>query len=222
MGACAGHGAAIGTRPVSNLAEYVAGEPPRPLVRRGRALAHSRPCTRGTLPRKGSRRNSLTAVDEHTRSDAHRTTEFLSPTGSRLRAHRRRAPHIGGAVLASESPVASVSTVLGRVPFRMLVESRSSRARCFSWPRCSVISSFNAVSSTLLVNCFSSPSGPGQGQALLPGRPHQLLRRSLLRRGLRLVLLRHNIQCRHHGTFLADHVSGLGRKHRFWDSPRRE
>lgn len=42
----------------------------------------------------------------------------------------------------------------------MLVESRSSGARCLSWPRCSVISSFNAVSSTLLVNCFNSPSGP--------------------------------------------------------------
>src|SRR4051794_23764186 len=42
----------------------------------------------------------------------------------------------------------------------MLVESRSSGARCFSCPRCSVISSFSAVSKTDLVNCLSSPSGP--------------------------------------------------------------
>jgi len=66
---------------------------------------------------------------------------------------------------------------------------------------------------------LEQPVRPGQGQTLLPGHPDQLLGCRLLRRGLRL-LLRHNIQCRHHGTFLADLVSGLGRKHRCWDSPR--
>jgi len=56
--------------------------------------------------------------------------------------------------------VACVSTVLGLVPLRTLAESRALGARFFSCPRCSVISSFSAVSSTDLVNCLSSPSGP--------------------------------------------------------------
>ena len=46
----------------------------------------------------------------------------------------------------------------------------------FRWPRCSVISSFEAVSITLLVNCFNSPSGPVLGRALLSGEADQLLR----------------------------------------------
>ena len=56
-------------------------------------------------------------------------------------------------------PVLSVSTVLGRAPLRMFPEPGAGRP-CFSWPRCSVISWFSAVSSTCLVSCLSSPSGP--------------------------------------------------------------
>jgi hypothetical protein len=56
-------------------------------------------------------------------------------------------------------PVASVSTVFALVPFRTFPDSVPARP-CFSCPRCSVISSFSAVSSTDLVSCFSSPSGP--------------------------------------------------------------
>jgi hypothetical protein len=68
-----------------------------------------------------------------------------------------------------------------RVPFRTFP------ATCwpfFSWPRYSLSSWFSAISSTVLVSCFSSPSA-GQRQALLPGPPHQLLRRLLLGRQLR-------------------------------------
>jgi hypothetical protein len=39
-------------------------------------------------------------------------------------------------------------------------------------PRCSVISSFNAVSRTVLVNCFSRPSG------LVSDRPYSLVART--------------------------------------------
>ena len=57
-------------------------------------------------------------------------------------------------------PVASVRTVFGLVPLRTFEEPRSGSAWCFSCPRCSVISSFSAVSRTVFVNCFNSPSGP--------------------------------------------------------------
>jgi len=54
-------------------------------------------------------------------------------------------------------PLASVSTVLARVPFRTFP---AAGCPCFSCPRCSVSSWFSAVSSTVLVSCLSSPSGP--------------------------------------------------------------
>jgi hypothetical protein len=45
----------------------------------------------------------------------------------------------------------------------------------------------------------------GQGQALLLGKPNQLLGRNLLSRRLGLLLGGHVAQCRsHHGTFPAD------------------
>lgn len=65
-------------------------------------------------------------------------------------------------------PVLSVSTVFGRVPLRLSLPA----AACFSWPRCSVISWFRAVSRTTLVSCFSSPSGP------VRDRPCSLARRT--------------------------------------------
>ena len=69
-------------------------------------------------------------------------------------------------------PLASVNTVFGRVPLRIFVEFRSGGAWFLSCPRCSVISSFNAVSRTVLVNCLSSPSGP------VSDRPCALARRT--------------------------------------------
>src|SRR5919205_583715 len=60
----------------------------------------------------------------------------------------------------STSPTASESTVFGRQPLRIFADSRSGSAPCFSYPRCSVISSFNAVSSTLFMNSFNNPPGP--------------------------------------------------------------
>ena len=60
----------------------------------------------------------------------------------------------------SISPTASEITVFGRVPFRTFVAVRSGSASCFACPRCSVISAFNAASSTFLVNSFNKPSGP--------------------------------------------------------------
>ena len=50
---------------------------------------------------------------------------------------------------------------------------------------------------------LQQPVRARQGQALLPGQPDQLIRGQLLRGGTSL-LLRHNLQCRHHGTFPAD------------------
>ena len=41
----------------------------------------------------------------------------------------------------------------------------------FSWPRCSVISSFSAVSSTFLVNSFNNPSGPVSARPRCRPRP---------------------------------------------------
>ncbi len=58
------------------------------------------------------------------------------------------------------SPTASEITVLERAPLRTFTDSRPGPAWCFSYPRCSVISSFSAVSSTFFVNSFSSPPGP--------------------------------------------------------------
>ena len=60
----------------------------------------------------------------------------------------------------STSPAASEITVFDREPLRTFVDSRPGSAWFFSCPRCSVISSFSAVSSTFLVNSFNSPSGP--------------------------------------------------------------
>ena len=53
----------------------------------------------------------------------------------------------------------SVNTVLERVPFLELPPSRPAGS-CLSYPRCSLISASKAVSSTFLVNWFSSPLGP--------------------------------------------------------------
>src|SRR5919205_799174 len=60
----------------------------------------------------------------------------------------------------STSPTASESTVFDRQPLPIFAEARSRPAPFFSYPRCSVICSFNAVSSTFFVNSFNSPSGP--------------------------------------------------------------
>lgn len=73
-------------------------------------------------------------------------------TGSKVPARSR-----GTAIVTS--PAASVSTVLGRVPLRMLPFSVVG-AWCFSWPRCSVSSSSRAFSRTVAVIDLSSPSGP--------------------------------------------------------------
>ena len=59
----------------------------------------------------------------------------------------------------STLPALSVNTVLVRVPLRELPWLRPSTA-CLSYPRCSVISSANAVSITCFVIDLSSPSGP--------------------------------------------------------------
>ena len=73
-------------------------------------------------------------------------------------------------------PGGMVSTDLGRVPLRTLVDSRPAGGAFFSCPGCSVIFSFNAVSNIFLVVCLSGPSGPGQGQGLLLRKPDQLPR----------------------------------------------
>jgi hypothetical protein len=57
------------------------------------------------------------------------------------------------------SPALSEITVLARTPLREFSPSRPAGS-CFSYPRCSVISSSSAVSSTVFVNSFNSPSGP--------------------------------------------------------------
>jgi hypothetical protein len=54
---------------------------------------------------------------------------------------------------------------------------------------------------------FEQPIRPGQRQALFLGQPHQLDRGLLLSGLLSRLLLGHAIQCRHHGTFLAEHRS---------------
>ena len=69
-------------------------------------------------------------------------------------------------------PVASVKTVFGRVPLRTFEAKRPGSASCFSCPRYSIISSFNAVSSTVFVNCFSSPSGQ------VSDKPYSLVKRT--------------------------------------------
>lgn len=62
---------------------------------------------------------------------------------------------------------------------------------------------------------FEQPVGPGQRQALLLRQPDQLDRSLLLRGLLNRLLLGHIFQCRHHGTFLAEHRSACQyRKHR--------
>ena len=81
-----------------------------------------------------------------------RRCRFLTITGSNVPARSR-----GTAIVTS--PAASVSTVLGRVPLRMLPFSAVG-TWCFSWPRCSVSSSSSAVSRTVAVIDLSSPSGP--------------------------------------------------------------
>ncbi len=47
---------------------------------------------------------------------------------------------------------------------------------CGSYPRCSVISASNAVSSTCLVNPVNTPSGPTSSTPSVPGGLHELLR----------------------------------------------
>lgn len=66
---------------------------------------------------------------------------------------------------------------------------------------------------------FEQPVGPGQRQALLLGQSDQLDRSLRLCGLLSHLLLRHIIQCRHHGTFLAEHYSACQcRKHRYFHS----
>ena len=55
--------------------------------------------------------------------------------------------------------------------------------------------------------CCASPAGPGQRQALFLGQPNQLGPSLLLGLLLGPLLLRYSIQCRHHGTFPAEHHS---------------
>jgi hypothetical protein len=57
------------------------------------------------------------------------------------------------------SPAASVSTVFALVPLRML-SAPSAGAWCLACPRWSVSSSSSALSSTVAVIDFNSPSGP--------------------------------------------------------------
>ena len=57
-------------------------------------------------------------------------------------------------------PTESVTTVLAVVPLRAFPALPSFVLSCLARPRCSVISSSRAVSSTVLVNCLSNPSGP--------------------------------------------------------------
>ena len=60
----------------------------------------------------------------------------------------------------------------GRSPAR-----RPGSARFFSWPRCSVSSWSRAVSITILVSCFSSPSGPVSSRPRARASPPSLPRR---------------------------------------------
>lgn len=69
-------------------------------------------------------------------------------------------------------PLAPLSTDSGPVPFRTLVDSRPGGTRFFACPRCTVVPSFSAVSSTLLVTCLPVPSGP------VRDRPCSLARRT--------------------------------------------
>ena len=66
-----------------------------------------------------------------------------------------------------------------------------------------VISSFSAISSTLLVKCLISPSGPIRDKPCSRASLTSSFGYRLLRGGFGLVS-RHNIQCRHRGTFPAD------------------
>ncbi|SIH57308.1 Uncharacterised protein [Mycobacteroides abscessus subsp. abscessus] len=67
---------------------------------------------------------------------------------------------------------------------------------------------------------FDQPVGSGQRQALFLGQSDQLDRSLLLCGLLGRLLLRHIFQCRHHGTFLAEHRSACQcRKHRYFHSP---
>jgi hypothetical protein len=82
-----------------------------------------------------------------------RRCRFFTMCGSNVLSRSR------GTVI-STSPAASETTVFDRLPFRMFVDSRPDSVWFFSCPRCSVISSASAASSTFLVNSFSKPSGP--------------------------------------------------------------
>ena len=82
-----------------------------------------------------------------------RRCRFLTTTGSNEPSRSR-----GTSILTG--PTESVTTVLAVVPLRVFAALPSLDFLCLARPRCSVISSSRAVSSTLLVNCLSSPSGP--------------------------------------------------------------
>jgi hypothetical protein len=92
------------------------------------------------------------AYDDNTTSSTSpsRRCRFFTITGSKLPSRSRGTS-------SSTCPAAWVSTVLALVPLRTLP---ATGLPCFSCPRCSVISSFSAVSSTTLFRCLSSPSGP--------------------------------------------------------------
>jgi hypothetical protein len=82
-----------------------------------------------------------------------RRCRFLTITGSNEASRSR------GTVI-STGPTASVVTVLLVVPLRAFFARPSNVFSCLTRPRCSFISSSNAVSSTVLVNCFNRPPGP--------------------------------------------------------------
>lgn len=95
-----------------------------------------------------------------------RRCRFLTTTGSNEPSRSR-----GTSILTG--PTESVTTVLAVVPLRVFAALPSLDFLCLARPRCSVISSSRAVSSTLLVNCLSSPSGPVRSSPFFLGHAHE-------------------------------------------------
>jgi hypothetical protein len=117
-------------------------------------MSASRPSegvTRATSHRPGRGLSASTHVEQHPADGEGRLGCGLNhvPVLSRRPGADRR--HRGW------TTTTSVSTFLGRVPFRTFP---ATGWPFFSCPRCSVSSWSRAVSSTCLVSCFSSPSSP--------------------------------------------------------------
>ncbi len=155
--------------------------------------------SRRSAPKISPAVRPLAYSDSTTSSTPDSRGRFLTICGSNVAARSR-----GTSI--STAPVVSVNTVLTLVPLQILPVPTPGGS-CFSYPRCSVISSLSAVSSTVLVSCLSNPSGPVSNRPCSRPRPHQLDRRLLLSGLPSDLLLRHIIQCRHHRTFLAEHRS---------------